>query len=586
MLRTATVLFVTLALCQCASKQQHQPIGFPAYFPVRPQGQFAPDYLFEMKLLEATPELTVLERKRLLDLYNLELKTLKPTSERFRVVSAAVYRLSMEVSAVEREVRELQEEIARYKDPSPTEDKPTAVFVHPPLKREYLSVYHLWNKDQNEAAMAKINLLLKNPQSKAGATIGEWMKLLNLRFRIAMDTADLAIADSAYQEMKAFDKCAPDSAQAGFLLALQYFSANEPKRALETFEGQCDPDTSPSNRIKRLYWLGRFREATGVGGVEAYGELLRNRVPGYYIYLAKTRTGQKLEFPQGAFGMPSFLTKELDVPAKVHDALLNAEERLKAHLRKDASVFLRKAAHYLRQDLTPANMEGLLYVAHLFEAAGDPLEAMKIYAVVTTELQDEKPASLQVQIDFLNEMFPRPHGPLVETLSRQWSVDPDFIYSIMRQESAFNPGAISGADARGLMQLMPALAKSLSHQWSYSTYYSDRQLFNAEENLKLAVYHLSQLQTLVPHMALIAASYNAGLARVTGWWKRNAGKPLDVFVELIPVNETRNYVKLVLRNYIHYKALRTGGVLDAGFIPFQLPPARVSTVASSTTRRS
>src|SRR5262249_36812764 len=78
----------------------------------------------------------------------------------------------------------------------------------------------------------------------------------------------------------------------------------------------------------------------------------------------------------------------------------------------------------------------------------------------------------------------------------------------------------------------------------------------------------------------IAASYNAGLSRVNGWWKRNGTHPLDVFVELIPINETRNYVKLVLRNYIHYKALRTGGAVDVGFIPFRLPTPGTSRLTS------
>ena len=124
---------------------------------------------------------------------------------------------------------------------------------------------------------------------------------------------------------------------------------------------------------------------------------------------------------------------------------------------------------------------------------------------------------------------------------------------------------------------MPSLARSLSHQWSYQPYYSDRLLFDADENLKLSTFHLSQLRVLAPHVVLMSAAYNAGMSRVSGWWKRFGALPLDVFVEFIPVNETRNYVKLVMRNYIYYKALRSGGVVDSNLIPFQLPPFQPNT---------
>ena len=81
-------------------------------------------------------------------------------------------------------------------------------------------------------------------------------------------------------------------------------------------------------------------------------------------------------------------------------------------------------------------------------------------------------------------------------------------------------------------------------------------VFRGNENLKLAIFHLHQLQTVAPHPALVAASYNAGINRVGTWWKRSGRYPLDVFVELVPVNETRNYIKLVLRNYLYYKGLK------------------------------
>jgi len=154
-------------------------------------------------------------------------------------------------------------------------------------------------------------------------------------------------------------------------------------------------------------------------------------------------------------------------------------------------------------------------------------------------------------------------------------MDPDFVYAIMRQESAFNPGAVSSADARGIMQMMPFLAKAIASQWDYGPYYNDKMLFYAYESLKLSIFHLQQLKTMAPHLALVAAGYNAGIVRVMSWWRRVYPLPTDVFIEMIPILETRNYVKLVLRNFFQYKTLKSGGKIDLNHlfanVPLELP---------------
>ncbi len=589
------LLLVVTAGCAAQKQVVVQPVGYPPFFPTRPANVFAPSQIFEIQALENGGDLSQLQRKRLFDLYTLEMKSLKSGSSRHQFLASNIQRLKSAADPFERELAEIKEEVSRFKDPVQVDDRGSAVFVHKSLKREYLDAVRLWNRDQNAAALAKVNKVLANPSQQKLAKQAEWTKLHLVALRIALDMGALSDAEGVYQRLKAFDDCGPDTTLAAFLVSLHLFGNGNVAKATELFDGQCDPDKSPANQIRRIYWKARFREhpnakpgAVAVSpdkkfsdrsGAEAslYEELFNTRVPGYYFYLAKSRLNQPLVFPSNAFGPPSHLGISLSLPSSVKALVSEAQERIQNNLRRDAAIYLQKAARLLRQDLNGENLQALLYVAHLMQAAGATLDAMKVYTVVTTELQENKPATANVQVDFLGEMFPKPHAPLVETLARQWSVDPDFIYSIMRQESAFNPGAVSVADARGLMQLMPQLARSLSSLWSYQPYYSDRLLFQAEENLKFAVYHLHQLRPIMPHYALQAASYNAGAARVNGWWKRYAGFPLDVFVELIPITETRNYVKLVLRNYVHYKALRNNGTVEPGSIPFELPPPRLVT---------
>src|SRR5262249_18469817 len=158
------------------------------------------------------------------------------------------------------------------------------------------------------------------------------------------------------------------------------------------------------------------------------------------------------------------------------------ETALQYHLRSDAAVYLQAAVQRLRDGAGPDEIPALLYAAHLFHASGAQLEAMKVYALVTEISQAQ--ARAPVPFDCLGEMFPKPHGVVVADVAHEWKMDPDFLYAIMRQESAFNPNAVSPANARGLMQLMPYLASQIAKAWKYDAYFNKKTLFFARENLK------------------------------------------------------------------------------------------------------
>jgi soluble lytic murein transglycosylase len=318
--------------------------------------------------------------------------------------------------------------------------------------------------------------------------------------------------------------------------------------------------------VRRSYWLARLQEGVGKSANEAYHQIIDAGVPGYYDFLAHARLAEPMSYT--SLRGHSYRTETLSMPAAVSDLLQQAEKCLDVHLRSDATVFLQSAAVRLKKAPRKESIPSLLYTAYLFQAAGQQLEAFKLYSVAS-ELAQAYPHS--TIFDFLTEMFPAPHAEFVSAVAKEWKVDADFLYAIMRQESAFNPGAVSSASARGLMQLMPFLGSQISRLWRYDAYYTNRSLFFAKENLAFAAYHLQQVQAILPHPALIAAAYNAGTKRVAQWWKRAPGLPLDIFIELIPVVETRNYVKLVLRNFLFYKLIRSGGALHPSTVPFRLP---------------
>jgi soluble lytic murein transglycosylase-like protein len=556
-------------LCQCAAK--HQPIEFAPSFALKPRGVLTSETLLERRQLESRADLSSLEKKRLLELYELELRTLKTGSPLHERLREEISYLQTELAPLQEESQKAWQDYRELARESREEAATRAPLKHRGLKRVFDETYQLWNQDQNASALERVDEILRDPVFKDEVKESDWYLVHNLRFRVAIDMGLLPVAEESYSRLHDIDECAERTATAGFLLALHRFAGGNAEGALQILDQQCDKDKSVSNRLKRMYWRARFQEPSSPRPEDVYRDLLGTRVPGYYFYVACSRLGRKVDFASRMFQTRSFLKREIEMPRRVHGLLLLAEERLKSGLKRDAEAYLLQAAVRMRNDPDPEDLPALLYIAHLLQAAEGHVEAMRLYSIVTDALQEPREAA-PVEFDFVDDMFPRPFAANVDAASRQWGVDPDLIYALMRQESAFNPEAASVADARGLMQLMPFLAKSLADQWGYGVYYSDKYLFHGDENVKLATVHLHQLQTLVPHIALIAASYNAGFHRVSGWWKRWGSLPVDVFIELIPITETRNYVKLVIRNFLYYKAARNRGSVQAGAVSMELPP--------------
>jgi len=137
-------------------------------------------------------------------------------------------------------------------------------------------------------------------------------------------------------------------------------------------------------------------------------------------------------------------------------------------------------------------------------------------------------------------------------------------YAIARQESEFNIGAVSKAGARGLLQLMPATAKSVATRNGMA--YSDQRLTSdAAYNATLGAHFLGeQLDRFNGSYVLTFAGYNAGPRRASEWVEQYGdprGKTIEEvvdWIERIPYSETRNYVQRVMENYEVYKARLTG----------------------------
>jgi soluble lytic murein transglycosylase len=154
----------------------------------------------------------------------------------------------------------------------------------------------------------------------------------------------------------------------------------------------------------------------------------------------------------------------------------------------------------------------------------------------------------------LRAIFPWPNRRAVEAEAAEFGVDPMLLVAIVRQESVFDAQALSPAGARGLAQLLPGTA-ALTARGLDVTFYPE-WITVPDLNLHLGAAHLQELlQRFGGRVELAAAAYNAGAAPVTRWLGRPGTTDPDEFIELIPYQETRGYVRSVLRNRELYRAL-------------------------------
>ena len=155
----------------------------------------------------------------------------------------------------------------------------------------------------------------------------------------------------------------------------------------------------------------------------------------------------------------------------------------------------------------------------------------------------------------LEALYPRAYKNSVDAASRRYGVENNFVWSIMRQESAFNANAKSRAGAAGLMQLMPGTAKDESKRAGLSSY----SLYNPNDNIMLGTSHLSWLSKSFAKKEYVMAAYNAGSGNARKWL-RDGGEKLDLarWIERIPFDETSGYVQRVSGNLEVYRMLYNG----------------------------
>jgi soluble lytic murein transglycosylase len=225
---------------------------------------------------------------------------------------------------------------------------------------------------------------------------------------------------------------------------------------------------------------------------------------------------------------------------------------LKAEAGRELSAVERRPARIAGEQ----GFEPLVLLADLFSQAGDFRAAHAIVRLDLQALLRHPVRGLSLRAAAL--AYPLAFREQIAKTAKVAAIPPHLLQALMREESALDPKALSATGALGLTQLMPSTARGLARKLRLSSF-AIQQLFDPAVNIRLGGSYLGELHAHFRHPALALAAYNAGPGSVSGWLRARGELPLDAFVEEIPLEETRGYVKRCLRSFAAYEYLYGSG---------------------------
>ena len=386
-------------------------------------------------------------------------------------------------------------------------------------------------------------------QSKSAESLGNPGAWANRRRQLARDELLEGSAERAY-EIAAKHHLAGGSDLADLEWLAGYIALtrmDDPARALTHFQQHDDEVVTPISQGRAGYWKGRAYEAMG------------------------DRTSADMEYTRGAAFQTSFY------------GLLAAEA---AGLPFDVGL---DAVPKVDWRDSPLVSDSLFQAGQLLLAAGERNLAELFWTQLAEQLGEHDAALLgQAAID-LDEphlavmigkavarwgvIAPIPYYPLHPLAKSDLPVPAELALSIARRESEFDPGVVSGAGARGLMQVMPATARQVAAKLGLLEEHSTARLTaDPVYNGRIGTDYLAQLiDRFDGNIVMVSAGYNAGPSRPARWMEEFGdprGKDIDAmldWIEGIPFRETRNYVMRVSESLPIFRA-RLG--LDPLPVPF------------------
>ncbi|KEA62802.1 Soluble lytic murein transglycosylase precursor [Marinobacterium lacunae] len=277
------------------------------------------------------------------------------------------------------------------------------------------------------------------------------------------------------------------------------------------------------------YWLSMAKMKQGTDVTTQLKTLSGDRT--FYGFLAAELSHSPFSLDHEPIAMDAHKLKELEATPPF--------QRMRELYELGELYDARSEWNNATRDLSPDDQH---MAAHLVKRWGWHTQAIR------GAIQSEQWNDLDIR-------FPDPYPELFVDASERAGITSTWATAIARQESAFWETARSRVGARGLMQLMPTTARHTAKKHSLPLANLD-ELYQPRTNINLGSAYLGEMYREFNNNRVYAtAAYNAGPHRVKAWMKERGNLPLDIWIETIPFDETRNYVQNVLAFAVIYDRL-------------------------------
>ncbi|MDB4908962.1 MAG: Lytic transglycosylase catalytic [Gemmatimonadetes bacterium] len=370
------------------------------------------------------------------------------------------------------------------------------------------------------------------------STLAESDAALFLLADLTTDDGDEAGARTLFRTLAQKFPGSPRAPEASFRAALLGYVAQPSRAVAAEFDSVAERFPKSDEHLSASYWSGRALAASGDSAAARthWERIIAQEPASYYALMSSARLGRPWAAPtdSGTSIAPVQLASQHAFVRRVAllDSLgMDAEQRVEFDALEEASG---------------ASAASLLPAAAALAEAGQASRASRL-AIRAIEAGDRSRSAYMLA-------YPLVHGEALVTLATKRSLDPWLVAALIRQESSFNPRAVSAAGARGLMQVMPDVGRQLGSALGFPVW-DNALLLEPDANLEMGTEHLANFLRQFDDLPRALAAYNAGQARVQRWAKKSGSADAELFAESIPFEETRDYVRNVQRNRAMYAVL-------------------------------
>ena len=403
----------------------------------------------------------------------------------------------------------------------------------PSAEAQYLRGHALIRAGQSSAARTVLQRL-----AASSATTKEAADALYLLADLEGDAGGDTSARALLQRACAHVPSGSFSDEACFRAGIISFVLDDARRAATTFDELPKRFPSSSEVVASVYWAGRSWQ--NAGNVALARDRLRSVIArdpnSYYASASSKRLGVAPWTPVAAQipRSPAFQAK-LARAATLEQVGMDIEERYEYEA--------------IERDAAAAPSTALGAGTALLDRGQAPRAIRLGWKALAASRDSGRSDSRGYAL-----IYPLVRREALIAQSNANNLDPALVAAVIRQESNWNPRAVSRAGARGLMQVMPSVGKQIAQSRGYPLW-DPALLFDPEVSLELGTAHLRAALSQYNNLPRALAAYNAGASRVTRWAQRTGVDDPELFVERIPFVETRDYVRVVQRNVEVYRAM-------------------------------